>query len=167
MAFKVQRRASGLLSALGIVGQGNTPTEMSETVQPTMDVQLFFDAGRHEIVDASAVTAVVGGNATIDVPAGEAWRLIGLSARFIAGAGGVAPSFWCGARFSQTGNNTVLGYHPEHPTAVLISEEAAAVAILPTALILGPGAQIRAQLATAAPAGSTLICVAAIARYQA
>lgn len=170
MALKVQRRASGLLSALGIVGSGDTPNALAELVSPTMDVQLFFDAGRHEIADASGAAVAAGDNVTITVPATQAWRVIGLSARFVAGVGAApAPSFWCGVRFTGTGNFNVLGFHYEQ--AVTLSgaggEEAAAPANLSAPFILGPGAQLRAQLATGAVAGSTLIVVAAIARYQA
>lgn len=167
MALKVQRRASGLLSSLGVVGQGNTPNSLAELVSPTIDVQLFFDAGRHEIVEEIANVTAVGDNVTISVPASEAWRIVSVSARYVASVGAnPAPSFWVGCRFKSNGNNTILGYHTETTVNVAANEEAAAVGILPSPIILGPGAQIRAQLATAAPAASVLIVLAAIARYR-
>jgi hypothetical protein len=164
--LKIQRRAGGLLSSLGIVGTGDTPNALAEIVSPTMDIQLFYDAGRHEnefVTTAGA--AAVGNNAQITVPAGEVWRLVGCSARYFMGGAGAAPSMWVGIRFVVGGTNTILGSYVENAIALVANEEAQAVGILTAPILLGPGAQIVAQLASAGVAGSNLTVVATVVKF--
>jgi hypothetical protein len=81
MPSLIQRFPSGLLSLLDIKGTGRAPADLSDTVVATLNLEPYYLAPQLTIaapVAVSAGAAIVAVAAT--VPAGEVWRVVGVSA---------------------------------------------------------------------------------------
>jgi len=88
VASPISRRPSGLLDLLLTQQQGKNPALLEDDVQPIIDLGPFYEAERLETINASnAVTATGVQASTIDVPAGEYWKLLCLSIYADFGAG--------------------------------------------------------------------------------
>lgn len=78
MALQLQAIPRGFLSMLGVKAGGN-PGQGAEFVQPTLNMEHLYlvdSIDSAQVVQAAATNT--GDAATLTVPTGEAWRLIGL-----------------------------------------------------------------------------------------
>ena len=74
MPQRIQARPLGLLSFLGLQGTGKNPTDLSDYVQPVLDLDYLYNANGLEAQNATTLLAVNGDTEELEVPAGEVWR---------------------------------------------------------------------------------------------
>lgn len=75
MASPIARRPAGLLDLLLSQQQGTNPSNLSDNVNPTIDMAQFYYQDRLSVKTQNDNETAVGGTVTITVPAGESWLL--------------------------------------------------------------------------------------------
>jgi len=108
MSRPIQIPPEGLIGLLQLKNQGQNPTDLLDSVQPTIDALPQYLVGQAEIVTgiAFSITAVQQWFAGIDVPSSEVWFIHSLAFNLNLAAGEqvlAAPGFLPpGATFQQT-----------------------------------------------------------------
>jgi hypothetical protein len=84
MSRPIQAFNPGFLGLLGLKNQGQNPPELIDQVQPTIDINQFYQMGLRESIRYDALSfdvASIGGHLVVDpeltVPAGQMWWLHG------------------------------------------------------------------------------------------
>lgn len=79
MAGPIARRPAGLLDLLLTQQQGKNPGELGDLVNPTIDLEPFYSAERLTAKALTSAVTAVGTFGGIQVPAGEVWKVYGVS----------------------------------------------------------------------------------------
>lgn len=81
MTQKVQAFPAGLLAQLGMVGTGQNPNTLMDSVQGVLELGAYYLAPLLTAASGqlAGATNVGDGSPIITVPAGEVWRVIGIS----------------------------------------------------------------------------------------
>ena len=112
MSGKIQKVPPGLLSFLGIVGDGQTPSNLGSLVHPTVDLSPFYLARDLDSEGAPAAgQGAVGDSVSVTVPAGECWRMLGCG--FIGSNMSVAVMTITAQLRMRTPNDDAIGLHPD------------------------------------------------------
>jgi hypothetical protein len=96
MPFRIAGFPRGLLSLLDAQNFGTNPSQVSETIVPTVDVAPFLASSVMRLVNCPAAAALVGGFNACPlgvVPPGETWLVIRVSAQVTAGVGEAVAAF--------------------------------------------------------------------------
>jgi hypothetical protein len=85
----INRFPEGLLALLDLKSRGNTPSDLSDVVQPGLDMLPFYELGQQlQWVNANAAAAVGPAVAPVTVPDGEVWLVRQATLTIEALAGG-------------------------------------------------------------------------------
>jgi len=83
MPSPISRRPAGLLDLLLAQQQGQNPTDLIDSVSPTIDMLKFYEAERLDVTrDVKNVTAV-GDVGAVDIPAGEYWKVLAIACNWV------------------------------------------------------------------------------------
>lgn len=152
----IQRVARGLLNVLGNYG-GQTPPELADKIQGTIDTLQFFGQQQQTALFATNAAAASGSGLTIAVPSNQYWLLASLTARAIEQA-------------AMTQLRLTLKVSPNFQI-VAYGEKNAAFAggatyavpwVAPYLYILPPGASLDAEIAFAGVANANWTLQAAV-----
>ena len=81
MAGPIARRPQGLLDLLLTQQQGKNPAELGDLLLPVLELGHFYETDRIKTKGATITATTINSNATIEIPAGEAWKVYGFSVR--------------------------------------------------------------------------------------
>lgn len=81
MGGPIARLPRGLLDLLLTQQQGKNPDALGDTLAPVIDLAPFYEQERFDAENLNATMTAVGVAGTFTVPAGEAWKVLGMSVR--------------------------------------------------------------------------------------
>lgn len=159
MPTPIQKQPSGLLSLLGLIGKGTYPRGLADEVRPVVSIGDFY-ASADLRTDQTVVTLqqTAGDRADLDVPAGEAWYMLGISGSVASfSAAGDSPI----ARLSMrppAGNPTFTLTSNDHvpPTVAATTDVFDLVHFFPQRFIALAGTQFSIVLARTIVATATI-----------
>lgn len=166
MPQRIQRVPPGYLSFLGLRGTGNNPSEVSDFVQPVLDLEYLYVA--QDLAVEVATTAGVnapGGAATLEVPAGEAWRIVAISAQLATVLVGDVFNVSIGFALSSAGL-IVQCANPPRIVATAAAQTMTGGLFIPQRFMLPAGHTIIARLEEAVGNASSLSVVALFQRER-
>lgn len=145
MPGRIQTPPFGFLSALGLKSSGSQPPAVATDLVPSYETGGYYDASKLETASNGAAMAGAGSSVDLEVPAGEAWKLIGAQYGVIPSAG--SPSVGSFALLIIW-NNASIRIATETPNKVIasaLSEQQFGAVLFPRDVVLLPGARLRAR----------------------
>ena len=73
----------GLQDLLGSRNFGKNPSELVETIQPTIDMLPYLDYDNFRIESISGSVNIIGASVTIEIPDSEIWNVVSVSASYL------------------------------------------------------------------------------------
>jgi len=138
MPGPISRRPAGLLDLLLAQQQGKNPSSLSDAVAPVIDLSLFYEQERVDLESKVLSASAVGQAATITVPQGESWKIVGLTVR---GTFNIIGSKIRLGLFFGIGTSAFAVVKELTSTAVAATDKFGD-GIMPPGLILRPGSQL-------------------------
>lgn len=156
MSNRIQRVPPGYLSFLAMRGTGVAPTEAPDQLQPVVNLEHLYVAGDLVSVETVAgALANAGDSAQVNIPQGEAWRVVafGYSVTYsaIGGVGSVA------IRVSAPGSLSVPIGSRDRFVATATTDRFDNGVLVPQPWVLIPGSRIQATLQEAVGTGTVTL----------
>ncbi len=166
MPDKIQRIPGGLLDQLGIRGTGRNPEAVLEELRTVIDLTDYYSVGLIESVSETEVGIQPNAGSvrsTIDVPAGEAWRVLSIGYRVENAASDTA---WDGAPFIRPGGVGVALRFGEMNAGKTVNPGIQASAGITMDFIIPPGSQLGTVVQRSAGDTYDLTTIAIINRLR-
>lgn len=164
----INRVPRGLQSLLDSKSLGVNPTELLQTVSPTVDLSAWWYADKPLNGTSSAIVAgAIGTQATVTVPSGELWGVQNVTGEYLSAAAGNYPTFRIRYRggFASNIANTLAQFHMIKLGGGDQANELYACAhTFPVPTLFGPGTNFDIFNAVAVNVGSTF--TVRVAYYQ-
>lgn len=102
---QITRVPVGLQNFLGTQAQGKNPSELAQTVVPTIDLDQFLSIQQEEWIGAGFTPFTIQGFESFDVPENEVWLLRTLSWRHRSVGGNVGDKYTASQSLSNNSNS--------------------------------------------------------------
>lgn len=158
MSSLIQGLPTGLLDLLGIKSTGRNPRLLLDEVRPVVDIFSLYSGNRLEPIATSAALAAVGDGATITVPAGEAWDLIGYEGGFFVTAGSIIAGSEVSVGVTVQGSFIRMGTHASAADCGA-GEGSHFAQMVPRRMLMPPGSNLRVRFDNDGGASTFTDCI--------